>query len=163
MSMHTEFRRAVIPEEIRSLVIFDHKAFDKYPGDWFNRELWQTYEAWWMMVGDRKIGCCAFRGHVDFREDLNPAKGNPHRRGSLYIATTGILPQFQGMGFGTLLKAWQLSYARQHRFSRIVTNTRTSNKAMIKLNEKFGFRRIRTTRGYYEEPMEATLVMGRRL
>jgi ribosomal protein S18 acetylase RimI-like enzyme len=159
--MHTEFRRAVTPKEVRSLVIFDHKAFDEYPGDWFDQGAWQIYESWWMIVGGRKIGCCAFARHTDFKEDLKPHKDNPHRRGSLYIATTGILPQFQGMGFGNLLKSWQLSYARHHGFSRIVTNTRKSNKAMIKLNEKFGFQIIRTTPGYYEDPREATVVMER--
>ena len=33
--MNTEFRKAIVPEEIRSLVIFDHKTFHKYPADWF--------------------------------------------------------------------------------------------------------------------------------
>jgi len=159
--MHTEFRRALVPEEIRSLILFDHKAFHEYPADWFDKATWRTYESWWLIVGKRKIGCCAFALQVDFQEDIHPDKENPHRRGCLYIASTGILPLFRRKGFGTLLKAWQLSYARHHGFSRIVTNTRKSNKAMIRLNEKFGFKIIRTTRGYYEDPPEATVVMER--
>jgi len=110
-----------------------------------------------------KIGCCAFGLHIDFKEDIHPDKENPHRRGSLYIASTGILPQFRRKGFGTLLKSWQLSYARHHGFSRIVANTRKSNKAMIRLNQKFGFKIVRTTPRYYEDPREATVVMERRL
>jgi ribosomal protein S18 acetylase RimI-like enzyme len=161
--MHTEFRRAVVSEEIRSLILFDHKAFKGYPGDWFDQPTWETYESWWLIVGKRKIGCCAFSRDTDFQEDIHPDKDNPHRRGSLYIASTGILPQFRGKGFGTLLKAWQLSYARYHGFSRIVTNTRKSNKAMIRLNGKFGFKIVRTTPAYYEAPREATVVMERRL
>jgi ribosomal protein S18 acetylase RimI-like enzyme len=159
--MHTEFRRAVVPEEIRSLILFDHKAFREYPADWFDQATWQTYESWWLIVAKSKIGCCAFARDTDFQEDIHPHKDNPHRRRSLYIASTGILPQFRGKGFGTLLKAWQLSYARHHGFSRIVTNTRKSNKAMIRLNEKFGFKIVRTTQGYYEAPREATVVMER--
>lgn len=161
--MNTEFRRALTPKEIRSLVIFDHKAFHEYPADWFDQEVWQTYETWWMIVGRRKIGCCAFIRHVDFEGDIHPDNDTPHRRGSLYIASTGILPQFRGMGYGTLLKAWQLSYARHHGFTRIVTNTRKSNKAMIGLNKKFGFTVIRTTPGYYGSPRELAVVMERRL
>jgi ribosomal protein S18 acetylase RimI-like enzyme len=161
--MHTEFRRVITPKEIRSLILFDHKAFHEYPGDWFDHATWQMYESWWMIVGKRKIGCCAFERHFDFQEDIHPVQHNPRRRGLLYIASTGILPQFRGQGFGTLLKAWQLSYARHHNCTRIVTNTRKSNKAMIRLNQKFDFKIIRTTGGYYENPREATVVMERRL
>lgn len=161
--MYTEFRRAVVSEEIRSLTLFDHKTFHEYPGDWFGQATWRTYESWWLIVGKRKVGCCAFGLHIDFNEDIHPDNYNPHRRRSLYVASTGILPQFRGKDFGTLLKAWQLSYARDHGFSRIVTNTRKSNKAMIRLNEKFGFKIIRTTRSYYQDPLEATVVMERRL
>jgi RimJ/RimL family protein N-acetyltransferase len=161
--MHIEFRRAVTPKEIRSLILFDHKAFHEYPEDWFDHATWQTYESWWLIVAKRKIGCCAFARDTDFREDIHPDKGNPRHRRSLYIASTGILPPFRGEGFGTLLKAWQLSYARHLGFRRIVTNTRKSNKAMIRLNEKFGFKIVRTTQGYYSVPREATVVMERRI
>jgi len=161
--MHTEFRRAVTPKESRSLVIFDHEAFHEYPADWFDQADWQIYEAWWMIVDNRRIGCCAFERNTDFKEDIRPNKDNPYLRGSLYIATTGILPQFRRMGFGALLKAWQFSFARHHSFTRIVTNTRKSNKAMITLNEKFGFKIIRTTPGYYDGPRESTVVMERQL
>ena len=115
-----------------------------------------------MIVGKRKIGCCAFALHTDFKEDISPDEGNPPRRGSLFVASTGILPEVTGMGFGTLLKSWQLAYAHHHGFTKIVANTRKSNKAMIRLNQKFGFKIIRTTPGYYEDPRESTVVMERR-
>jgi ribosomal protein S18 acetylase RimI-like enzyme len=157
--MRTEFRRARNPKEIRSLVIFDQNVFQKYPADWFDRDDWKGFDSWWMIVNNRKIGCCAFEPHVDFHEDQK----NPYRRGSLYIATTGILPRFRGLGFGDLLKCWQISYARYNRFTRIVTNSRKSNKPMIKLNEKFGFKLLRTTPNYYDNPREPTVVMELRL
>jgi len=155
----TEFRKAIVPQELRSLVIFDHKAFGEYRADWFDRDDWRTYDSWWMIVDARKIGCCAFEPHVDFQEDRREVRKNPGLHGSLYIATTGILPAFQGLGFGGLLKAWQLTYARRHGFHRVVTNTRMSNRAMIQLNRKFGFRVLRTTPDYYVEPRESTVVM----
>jgi ribosomal protein S18 acetylase RimI-like enzyme len=108
-----------------------------------------------------KIGCCAFQRNVDFREDLDRA--NVRTRKTLYIVTTGILPQFQRMGFGSLLKSWQISYARFHGFDRIVTNTRSRNRGMIALNEKFGFEVVRVSADYYSSPREATVVMELKL
>jgi ribosomal protein S18 acetylase RimI-like enzyme len=157
--MNTEFRRAIVPKEIRSLVIFDHRAFHEYPADWFDRDDWEACESWWMIVDSRKVGCCAFESHVDFQEDIREAGKNPRLRGSLYIVTTGILPSFRCMGFGGLLKNWQLVYARRHGFTRIVTNTRKGNGPMIRLNKRFGFNVLRTTPNYYEDPREPTIVM----
>jgi ribosomal protein S18 acetylase RimI-like enzyme len=161
--MHTEFRRALLPQERRSLVLFDHKAFSQYPADWFTRDDWNAYEAWWMMVDRRKVGCCAFAPYGDFQEELGEARQQAARRASLYIVTTGILPAWRRLGFGTLLKCWQISYARRHGFTRLLTNTRKSNQAMIGLNQKFGFEIIRSIPGYYENPREPTLVMELRL
>ena len=93
--------------------------------------------------------------NIDFQEDVR----NPPRRASLYVASTGILPRYRSLGFGKVLKSWQISYARYHRFTRIVTNTRKSNKIIIGLNRKFGFKVLRTTSGYYEDPCEPTVVM----
>lgn len=96
-----------------------------------------------MIVDGRKIGCCAFEA----------------QRKTLYIASTGILPAFRRQGFGDLLKCWQIAFARRGGFNRLITNSRKSNKAMIMLNEKFGFKIIRTTANYYQSPSEATVVM----
>jgi ribosomal protein S18 acetylase RimI-like enzyme len=144
-------------------MIFDHKAFHKYPADWFDRQAWGAFESWWMIVNKTKVGCCAFATHVDFQEDIRNDRQNPDRRASLYIATTGILPNFRRVGLGALLKCWQISYARYNGFTRIVTNARRSNMPIIKLNEKFGFKVIRITPDYYEGPRESTVVMELRL
>lgn len=159
--MHTEFRRALLPQEIRSLVLFDHKAFAPYPADWFDREDWKTYDPWWLIVDRRKVGCCAFAPYANFQEELG--EGGPHPRASLYVVTTGILPAWRRLGFGTLQKSWQIAYARRHGFTRLLTNTRKSNGAMIRLNQKFGFQVIRSTPDYYENPREPTLVMELKL
>ena len=140
--MRTEFRRAILPREIRSLMAFDRKVFSS--SDLFDAGTWKVFESYWMVV-DHQGGI------------------NPRLKGSLYISTTGILPRFRGKGFGTLLKAWEISYARYHGFNCIVTNTRKRNVAMIKLNRKFGFRIIRTTPGYYSDPPDSTVVMELRL
>ena len=64
--MHTEFRKALQPKEIRSLVAFDHKAFSRYPADWFQAEYWPHFEAWWLLVDGKKVGCCAFERNRGF-------------------------------------------------------------------------------------------------
>ena len=153
--MKTEFRRASVPREINSLMAFDRKVFPK--ADVFGVEEWKTDESYWMIVDGTKVGCCAFQKNVDFRDDI--AEDNRRLKGSLYITTTGVLPKFQGMGFGRLLKAWEVSFARYHGFTRIVTNHRKSNTRMIKLNRKFGFSVLRTTPRYYEDTGESVVVM----
>src|SRR4029077_20591753 len=102
---------------------------------------------------------CAFEKHVDFQDDISRDGSNRHRRGSLYICSTRILPKFQGKGFGSLLKSWEVSFARYHGFKRMGTNTRRRNAKMIALNRKFGFRVIRTTPRYYSDPADSTVVM----
>ena len=154
--MKTEIRQATLPAELRSLVAFDRKIF---PSDHFSTDQWRHYESHWLLINNRRIGCCAFEKDVDFADDIRQDGCNIYRRGSLYIASTGILPKFQGMGLGQLLKCWQISYARWHGFSRIVTNTRKRNAAMLSLNRKLGFRILRVTPRYYSDPTDATVVL----
>ena len=146
--LRTEFIRAELPRDLRALIAFDRRVF---PSDHFGAADWKRYEAYWLVVDRRRIGCCAFEKNVDSDENK--------RKGSVYISTTGILPAYQGMGFGTLMKAWQIAWARRHGFRRIVTNTRKRNAAMIALNRKFGFRVVRTIPGYYDDPPDSALVM----
>ena len=154
--MKTEFRKAIPAAEIRSLMAFDRKVFP--PSDLFDADYWKACVVYWLIVDGVKIGCCAFEEHVDFQDD--GAGGiNPPCKGSLYIASTGILPKFQGKGFGALMKSWQICYASRHGFKRIITNTRSRNTAMVGLNRKFDFDIIRTTPRYYSDPSDATAVM----
>lgn len=159
--MKTEFRPAVLPKELRSLMAFDRKVFTA--SDLFPAAYWKACESWWMLIDGAKAGCCAFQRDLDFQEDLHEDGWNPHAPGSLYIATTGLLPEYQGKGFGPLMKAWQIAFARRNGFRRIVTNTRRRNKRMIELNTRFGFKILRTTPRYYAEPTDATVVMELKL
>ena len=142
--MKTEFRQAILPKELETLLAFDRKVFPK--PDRFPPDYWQACESHWLIVGKTKVGCCAFEKHVD-------------RNGSLYISTTGILPRFQRRGFGPLLKSWEIAYARYHGFNRIITNCRKRNARMIALNRQFGFRIVRTIRRYYLEPTDSAVLM----
>ena len=155
--MHVEFRKAVIPDELRELLAFDRKVFPK--ADLFGEQEWMTYESHWMLLDGVKIGCCAFHPHRDFREDIRNDCRNPRKKGSLYITSTGILPRSRGKGFGKLLKVWQIAYAKRHGFKQIVTNCRMRNAAIIGLNLSLGYRFLRTTPAYYHDPTDATVVM----
>src|SRR5262249_53284875 len=120
--MITEFRKAAMPEDLRRLLAFDRKVF---PSDHFPPEYWRECESWWLILGRTRVGCCAF-------EKLS--------KRTLYIASTGILPQYRNRGLGKLFKAWQISYATHHGFRRIIAHTRKSNQKMIALNASFGFK-----------------------
>ncbi|MGA2371629.1 MAG: hypothetical protein ABSG11_13275 [Candidatus Korobacteraceae bacterium] len=63
------------------------------------------------------------------------------------------------MRYGNHMKDWQIQYARERQFKRIVTNARESNVKSIRLNAKFGFQARERISGYYSNPNEAAIVM----
>jgi len=153
--MMLEFRRAVLPEEGAELWKMDVEIFGK---DAFAPDDWLSLESYWIVVDGRVAGCAAFIPDVEFQEDLRGDGENAAQRGTLYIQSTGLLRAYRGLGLGKQVKEWEIEYARRNGFRRIVTNCRESNAAMISINEKYGFRAIRSTPGYYEDG-EATVVM----
>jgi ribosomal protein S18 acetylase RimI-like enzyme len=146
-----DFQRAILPGALAELLEFDCKIFGAFPSDLFEPEEWECFESYWMFADGAKVGCSAFQHNVDY--DQTP------KEACLYIASTGILPQYQGRGFGLKQKEWQILYARQHGFSNIVTNMRRSNTKIIRLNEKLGFRFRSIDAGYYADPTEDAVVM----
>src|SRR5208283_1199588 len=64
--MQTEFRKAMLPDDLRSLVAFDRRLF---PSDYFSGAQWKHFNAYWMLIDGKRVGCCAFWEHVDFQED----------------------------------------------------------------------------------------------
>jgi ribosomal protein S18 acetylase RimI-like enzyme len=153
--MLLEFRKALLPQDALALWNLDVAIFGK---DAFHPEVWLSLESYWILVDGQVAGCAAFIHHADFQEDLREDAQNTPEAGTIYIQSTGLLPGYRGQGLGNRIKPWQIEYARQNGFRRIVTNCRESNAAMISINKKFGFRPIRTTPDYYEDG-EATVVM----
>lgn len=147
-----EFRRALVPVEIDALCDVDRRIFHAHPSDLFPREFWaERCEAYWMTVNGQIVGCSAFQLNNDHRGE---------KRGCLYISSTGILPEFRRRGLGRKQKEWQIEYARKNGYSRIVTNMRASNAAIIALNKSVGFtvHEIVAT-GMYDSPDEPAVVM----
>ena len=149
------FRRAILPDDIEALCEFDRRAFGEYPDDLFTEEDWAELESYWMIVDGKTIGCVALKRDVDYDEESRP--------GCLYIESTGILPEYQGQGFGSKAKAWQIEYAKKYGYGVIVTNMRESNVRSMELNKKFGFQPREVAPHYYSEPDESALVMELRL
>jgi ribosomal protein S18 acetylase RimI-like enzyme len=153
--LRIEFSKASVPQEIDALCEFDKIVFGAYPSDLFDKEDWAEYDSYWMTLDGKRIGCSAFAYDIDF--------DNTPRPNCLYIASMGILPKYQGQGFGSKQKQWQLDFARHRHCKTIVTNMRQNNVRVIRLNAKFGFTQRETSPGYYSDPDEAALVMELRL
>lgn len=149
--MDTEFRKAVIPDEIDALCAFDRIVFAQFPADLFDPEEWTQFEPYWMIVDEKAVGCSAFIHDADL-------DGKP-KPGSLWIVTTGVLPDYQGKGLGRKQKEWQIAHARQHGFKVVVTNMRKSNTRIIRLNEELGFTVREVIPEYYPDPVEDAIVM----
>lgn len=149
--INIEFRRTVIPDEIEVLCAVDRQVFGSSPGDLFSPEDWAELESYWVVVDGNTVGCIAVKRNVDYDEEPRP--------GSLYIESTGVLPEYQRQGFGAKMKEWQIEYAKQHGFGTIVTNARQSNVASIGLNKRFGFRTREIVPQYYSNPDESAVVM----
>jgi ribosomal protein S18 acetylase RimI-like enzyme len=149
--MDVRFHRATLPGELNDLLEFDRRTFGAFPDDLFEPEDWSGCVSYWMFVDGIKVGCSAFQHNVDYDEEP--------RSGYLYIASTGILPEFQGRGFGKKQKQWQIEYARQNGFAMIVTNMRQSNTRIIRLNRSLGFKYRGLDAEYYHHPDEPAVVM----
>ena len=142
--MELEFRRVDVEKELRRLRDFDKCVFPK--ADLFPASFWRAAEVYWLIVDGKRVGCCALQ------EDLEADQ-------VLVISSTGLLPAWQGLGLGRVMKAWQIAYARRHGYARVATETRASNERMIRLNLAFGFQIVRTTPGCYFDPDEAAVEM----
>ena len=153
--MTLEFRPTVLPEEGPALWDMDVEIFGM---DAFTPADWSELESYWIVVDGEKAGSVAFIRDVEFGEDLLGDGENVPRKGTLYIQSTGLRRQFRGRRLGHRVKEWQIEFARRNGFRRVVTNCRENNAAMISINQKYGFREIRRTPGYYGDG-EATVVM----
>jgi len=154
-SLPVEFRKALVPDELGRLLDFDRKAFARYPADLFDERTWMALLSYWLIVDGVIVGCTALEQHMDYDGSSRP--------GALFISSTGVLPEFQGRGYGKLQKQWQIEYARKNGFTTVVTNMRESNQRIILLNEQFGFARRKLHTNYYKDPAEAALVMELRI
>jgi ribosomal protein S18 acetylase RimI-like enzyme len=144
--MEVAFQRADVEAELRRLRDFDRKVFPA--ADVFPSSFWRECEVYWLLADGRRVGCCAFQEEGDRL---------------LAITTSGILPAWQGLGLGRLMKAWQVAFARRHGYRQIATECRAGNARMIRLNQSFGFQVTETMPAHYLDPEEDGVRMELRL
>ncbi len=161
LSVEVGIVKADLETERDDLIDFDKQIFpdeswiDCLEQEWFQDIL----EAWWVFVGDVRAGCVVFVRGIN----VNKAGFSIRNKRYLWIASTGLLPEFRGRGIGKTLKAWQIAYAREEGFQKLVTQCRVSNARMIGINKRFGFQERRIYPGSYQNPEEDGVVMELKL
>jgi ribosomal protein S18 acetylase RimI-like enzyme len=118
-------------------------------------EEWIGHKCFFVVVANQAVGLIVLQHNFKCTVSADTVRSY----GSLFIAGTGIVSEFRGEGIGTFVKRWEINYARKNRFKRISTNCRKSNARIIGLNQKFGFRIIRTVPYCYSNPEESAVVM----
>lgn len=152
--MHIEIRPAKLPQSLPLLMKLDRSIFP--PKEKISKKVWSHCDNHIFFYSKKPIGAIAFMKHHDIIKDGHQTIPRP---GSLCIISTGILPKFRNKGFGKLLKAWEVAYAKDNGFHTVVSGTRKSNSRMIQLNKKFGFQITKTIPDYYQAPQEPAVVM----
>ncbi len=153
--MNIEIRPADTSAEAAALAALDAKIF--LPSDCFEDiEIWQEYEAFWIILDGEIIGSIALGRDLEFSGSWEFDAQCPR---CVYLASTGILPEHQRKGIGIWVKQWEIDWARSNGFTRISTHCRKSNFGSLRLNAKFGFVITAEIPGYYEDPDEPTIVM----
>lgn len=140
--------------DVRLLAELDSRIFSA--DDAFGPEAFAWLTCFLVRAGNDIVGSVVFQEHATVAESYDAE--TPAEPGTLYLVSTGILPAWQGRGIGHAVKAWQLAYARRNGFRKIVTNHRITNTPIIHLNEKFGFRKVRTIPGYYHGAEDAVVM-----
>jgi ribosomal protein S18 acetylase RimI-like enzyme len=152
--MRVEFVAAKLPDDLRKLMTFDRKCFSR--GDLFPASYWREIQSYWMLVDGKRVGCSGFEIPLQDDPALPP-------RELLYIASTAIHPKHRGKGYGSLMKAWQIAYAKAQGYRHLYTHVRVSNRAMIRLNERYAFTTVKRISRYYQDPSESAALMHRDL
>jgi len=139
--------RRARPDEVSLLCELDVTIFSEE--DAFDTpDLWNGLETFLILHEETVIGSIALK-HDAIISEISSENDYIGCAGYLYIVSTGILPQWQGRGIGDVAKTWEINYAREQGFKRIVTNARVSNHRSINLNRKFGFKITKELPGWY--------------
>lgn len=151
--MDVEIKKIDLAKEVSRLVEIEAQIFS--PSDRLREGDFEGTECYWLVVDGVIGGCTALRHDYV----VSASRGLVQCAGGIYIVSTGILPEFQGMGLGKKLKAWQISHAKSEGFVSMATMCRASNLRMIRLNEKFGFKATGTIPSCYRDPEESGTIM----
>jgi [ribosomal protein S18]-alanine N-acetyltransferase len=79
------------------------------------------------------------------------------------ILNLGVLPERRRRGEGGALLEGTIAEFRTRGVGRVFLEVRESNKSAIRFYEERGFSRTGRRPGYYREPAEAAVLMGRKM
>lgn len=149
--------RAVSSDEVPLLADMDRVIYS--PPDVFSEENFNDpdYTNFLILLNNSPIGSTVLAHHKSVGASYDAPL--PSVEKTLYIVSTAFLPEFQSRGFGSIVKAWQIAYARYYGFKTIITNIRASNARSIALNSKFGLRFTGVIHRYYNDPIEDAVVL----
>lgn len=68
-------------------------------------------------------------------------------KNAVYVYSNSILPEYQGKGYGTLLKSYLLGHLKSQNYNFTLGHARRSGS--IQLNEKFGAKVVRSYDNWY--------------
>jgi len=144
-SFHSLLRRLVDGDLDRIMEI----ELAAYPYPW-TRSIFADcirvgYDCWGLQAGDELIGYCI----------------QTHTAGENHLLNLCIAPDWQKLGFGSLLLGHAIRLARMQNCDCIILEVRPSNPAGIKLYETNGFIIVAERPDYYraEEGKESAIVM----
>ena len=118
--MKIEFWKANPVKEAWGLTNVDKQC---YPKDWWTQGEWRQYDQiYWIVRDEIPIGCLAMGRDMAFSRSENDKAWV--KSGSLYLATTSILPQWRTRSISDTVRRWQLRFAKDHGYDMISTNCR---------------------------------------
>lgn len=74
-----------------------------------------------------------------------------------------VSPKYQKMGIGHALMKFILDQACQNEIPEIFLEVRKSNMGAIQFYQRFGFKKQRTRKEYYQNPVEDALIYKKRI
>lgn len=156
--MDLSFQRIVFPDEMHAFLALDRAIFgeaDPLPeGYWLDPGV----ESYWMLLGKKRIGILAVELDVTVADTIE--SDSVPSLGTVYSVSIGVLPRYRRKGFAFAAKRWSLTEAPFLKGrSRVVCNVRESNLPSLNLSLKAGFQRVGVKPAYYQNPVEASIVL----
>lgn len=74
------------------------------------------------------------------------------------VQTIGVLPEYEGHGFGRAMLEQMHEHAREQGAERILLEVRADNPRAQRLYERNGYRAIHVRRGYYDDGTDAIIM-----
>ena len=78
--------------------------------------------------------------------------------GTADVQTIGVLPEYEGHGFGRAMLEQMHERAREQGAERILLEVRADNPRAQRLYERNGYRAIHVRRGYYDDGTDAIIM-----